>query len=68
MTLLISYTNYYGAHVFFLPGAHSMLKPALHIGVSIYGYLNNIMRSRLVISLDYEMHMVLYPHYTYVYM
>ena len=29
MTLLISYTNYYGAHVFFLPGAHSMLKPAL---------------------------------------
>ena len=29
MTLLICYTNYYGAHVFFLPGAHSMLKPAL---------------------------------------
>ena len=29
MTLLISYTNYYGAYVFFLPGAHSMLKPAL---------------------------------------
>ena len=32
MTLLISYKNYYGAHVFFLPGAHSMLKPALHTG------------------------------------
>ena len=31
MTLLISYKNYYGAHVFFLPGAHSMLKPALYI-------------------------------------
>ena len=25
--------NYYGAHTFFLPGAHSMLKPALDIGV-----------------------------------
>ena len=23
--------NYYGAHAFFLPGAHSMLKPALDI-------------------------------------
>ena len=31
MTLLICYTNYYGAHVFFLPGAHSMLKPALTV-------------------------------------
>ena len=35
MTLLICYTNYYGAHVFFLPGAHSMLKPAL---IVIYYY------------------------------
>ena len=30
MTLLICYKNYYGAHVFFLPGAQSMLKPALN--------------------------------------
>ena len=31
MTLLICYTNYYGAHVFFLPWTQSMLKPALPI-------------------------------------
>ena len=33
MTLLICYTNYYGTHVFFLPGAHIMLKPALLVGI-----------------------------------
>ena len=31
MTLLICYTNYYGAHVFFFARAHSMLKPALTV-------------------------------------
>ena len=33
MTLLICYKNYYGAHVFFLPGAHSMLKTALYMPI-----------------------------------
>ena len=36
MTLLICYKNYYGAHVFFLPGAQSMLKPALDIRCTPY--------------------------------
>ena len=36
MTLLICYKNYYGAHVFFLRGAQSMLKPALTYTYYIY--------------------------------
>ena len=40
MTLLICYKNYYGAHVFFLPGAQSMLKPALIIlDYHLYGLI-----------------------------
>ena len=31
--------NYYGAHAFFLPGAHSMLKPALGITLKKYTYI-----------------------------
>ena len=42
MTLLICYTNYYGAHVFFLPGAHSMLKPALSVSNdSVYTHITS---------------------------
>ena len=28
-------SNYYGANAFFLPGTHSMLKPALGVGVGV---------------------------------
>ena len=48
MTLLIFYTSYYGAHVFFLPGAHSMLKPALYIYM---GELLNIIVRPIVMVL-----------------